>query len=148
MHAVFGVQAILINGQFPGPKIECQTDDNLIINVHNSLPEPFLLSWYGQIDLRTNELICSFSKFCPVSKINEDHIVRRHAATNSCYMAASIGKTHCHVWCGSGSFFFFLPTMLYVWSICKKSRRFLFTDIKQWAGIVRECWWLWNDVQI
>jgi hypothetical protein len=97
MHAVFGVQAILINGQFPGPKIECQTDDNLIINVHNSLPEPFLLSWYGQIDLRTNELICSFSKFCPVSKINEDHIVRRHAATNSCYMAASIGKTHCHV---------------------------------------------------
>ncbi|PUZ48438.1 hypothetical protein GQ55_7G245300 [Panicum hallii var. hallii] len=40
-------QAILINGQFPGPKIECQTNDNLIINVHNNLPEPFLLSWNG-----------------------------------------------------------------------------------------------------
>ncbi|CAO2043340.1 unnamed protein product [Urochloa humidicola] len=40
-------QAILINGQFPGPKIECQTNDNLIINVRNRLPEPFLLSWNG-----------------------------------------------------------------------------------------------------
>uniref|UniRef100_A0ACD5UTD7 Uncharacterized protein n=1 Tax=Avena sativa TaxID=4498 RepID=A0ACD5UTD7_AVESA len=40
-------QGILINGQFPGPEIDCQTNDNLIINVHNSLPEPFLLSWNG-----------------------------------------------------------------------------------------------------
>nr|CAB3496044.1 unnamed protein product [Digitaria exilis] len=40
-------QGILINGQFPGPTIECQTNDNLIINVRNSLPDPFLLSWNG-----------------------------------------------------------------------------------------------------
>ncbi|TVU14891.1 hypothetical protein EJB05_38388 [Eragrostis curvula] len=40
-------QGILINGQLPGPEIECQTNDNLIINVRNSLPEPFLLSWNG-----------------------------------------------------------------------------------------------------
>ncbi|CAL4922492.1 unnamed protein product [Urochloa decumbens] len=40
-------QGILINGQFPGPAIECQTGDNLIINVRNSLPDPFLLSWNG-----------------------------------------------------------------------------------------------------
>ncbi|XP_062224889.1 L-ascorbate oxidase homolog [Phragmites australis] len=40
-------QGILINGQFPGPEIECQTNENLIINVRNSLPEPFLLSWNG-----------------------------------------------------------------------------------------------------
>lgn len=39
------VQGILINGQFPGPEIHCVTNDNLIINVHNDLPEPFLLSW-------------------------------------------------------------------------------------------------------
>lgn len=38
-------QGILINGQFPGPQIEAVTNDNLIINVFNSLPEPFLLSW-------------------------------------------------------------------------------------------------------
>uniref|UniRef100_A0A2N9HHV4 L-ascorbate oxidase homolog n=1 Tax=Fagus sylvatica TaxID=28930 RepID=A0A2N9HHV4_FAGSY len=40
-------QGILINGQFPGPEIYSVTNDNLIINVHNSLPEPFLLSWNG-----------------------------------------------------------------------------------------------------
>ncbi|KAJ1272289.1 hypothetical protein BS78_06G190800 [Paspalum vaginatum] len=40
-------QGILINGQFPGPKIECQTNDNFIINVRNRLPDPFLLSWNG-----------------------------------------------------------------------------------------------------
>ncbi|XP_075503419.1 L-ascorbate oxidase homolog isoform X1 [Primulina tabacum] len=45
----FGVcqQAILINGQFPGPDVYAVTNDNLIINVHNNLPEPFLLSWNG-----------------------------------------------------------------------------------------------------
>ncbi|GJN32432.1 hypothetical protein PR202_gb20941 [Eleusine coracana subsp. coracana] len=40
-------QGILINNQFPGPQIEAVTNDNLIINVHNNLTEPFLLSWSG-----------------------------------------------------------------------------------------------------
>ncbi|CAA6656609.1 unnamed protein product [Spirodela intermedia] len=39
-------QGILINGMFPGPPIEAVTNDNLIINVHNSLAEPFLLSCF------------------------------------------------------------------------------------------------------
>lgn len=39
------LQGILINGQFPGPDIHSVTNDNLIINVFNSLDEPFLLSW-------------------------------------------------------------------------------------------------------
>lgn len=39
------LQGILINGQFPGPEIYSVTNDNLIINVHNQLNEPFLLSW-------------------------------------------------------------------------------------------------------
>ncbi|XP_062079168.1 L-ascorbate oxidase homolog [Humulus lupulus] len=38
-------QGILINGKFPGPDIHSVTNDNLIINVYNSLDEPFLLSW-------------------------------------------------------------------------------------------------------
>uniref|UniRef100_A0A2C9TZJ5 Plastocyanin-like domain-containing protein n=1 Tax=Manihot esculenta TaxID=3983 RepID=A0A2C9TZJ5_MANES len=38
-------RGILINGQFPGPDIHSVTNDNLIINVLNSLDEPFLLSW-------------------------------------------------------------------------------------------------------
>ncbi|GAA0153405.1 oxidase [Lithospermum erythrorhizon] len=40
-------QGILINGQFPGPHIECVTNENLIISVTNNLDEPFLLSWNG-----------------------------------------------------------------------------------------------------
>nr|CAB3455531.1 unnamed protein product [Digitaria exilis] len=40
-------QGILINGQFPGPRIECVTNDNLIVNVINNLDEPFLLTWNG-----------------------------------------------------------------------------------------------------
>uniref|UniRef100_A0A453BPA2 L-ascorbate oxidase n=1 Tax=Aegilops tauschii subsp. strangulata TaxID=200361 RepID=A0A453BPA2_AEGTS len=38
-------QGILINGQFPGPRIDCVTNDNLIVNVVNNLDEPFLITW-------------------------------------------------------------------------------------------------------
>ncbi|KAL8151963.1 hypothetical protein V2J09_021771 [Rumex salicifolius] len=41
-------QVILINGQFPGPTIDCVTNDNLIINVINNLDEPFLLTWQNR----------------------------------------------------------------------------------------------------
>lgn len=44
-------QGILINGQFPGPPIDSVTNDNLIINVFNSLDEPFLLSWWVLLSL-------------------------------------------------------------------------------------------------
>ncbi|KAM0849586.1 hypothetical protein ACQ4PT_053622 [Festuca glaucescens] len=40
-------QGILINGQFPGPRIDCVTNDNLIVNVVNNLDEPFLITWSG-----------------------------------------------------------------------------------------------------
>ncbi|OEL31009.1 L-ascorbate oxidase-like protein [Dichanthelium oligosanthes] len=67
-------QAILINGQFPGPKIECQTNDNLIINVHNNLSEPFLLSWYD-LDLHTSELICSFKALNIKRLVGETYLI-------------------------------------------------------------------------
>ncbi|GFZ12875.1 SKU5 similar 13 [Actinidia rufa] len=38
---------ILINGQFPGPKINCTSNNNIVVNVFNNLDEPFLLTWYG-----------------------------------------------------------------------------------------------------
>lgn len=40
-------QVILINGQFPGPKLDCVTNDNIVLNVINKLNEPFLLTWNG-----------------------------------------------------------------------------------------------------
>ncbi|KAG7539739.1 Cupredoxin [Arabidopsis thaliana x Arabidopsis arenosa] len=46
-------RGILINGLYPGPDIYSVTNDNLIINVHNDLDEPFLLSWNG-VQLRKN----------------------------------------------------------------------------------------------
>ncbi|KAJ1419100.1 Multicopper oxidase, type 1 [Sesbania bispinosa] len=38
---------ILINGQFPGPRLDLVTNDNVILNLINKLDEPFLLTWNG-----------------------------------------------------------------------------------------------------
>ncbi|KAL4585534.1 hypothetical protein LXL04_010156 [Taraxacum kok-saghyz] len=46
-------QGILINGQFPGPQMDWVTDDNVIVNIYNSLNVPFLITWNG-IDQRRN----------------------------------------------------------------------------------------------
>ncbi|KAL2927211.1 L-ascorbate oxidase-like protein [Bienertia sinuspersici] len=40
-------RGILINGQFPGPTIECDTNDNVIVTINNKLDEPFLMTWNG-----------------------------------------------------------------------------------------------------
>ncbi|KAF8409983.1 hypothetical protein HHK36_002503 [Tetracentron sinense] len=40
-------QGILINGLFPGPPIDCVTNDNIIINVFNKIDQPFLITWNG-----------------------------------------------------------------------------------------------------
>ncbi|WOL04601.1 L-ascorbate oxidase [Canna indica] len=45
----FGVpqQVILINDQFPGPNINCSSNNNIVVNVFNNLDEPFLFTWNG-----------------------------------------------------------------------------------------------------
>ncbi|KAM3217881.1 L-ascorbate oxidase [Capsicum annuum] len=40
-------QAILINGQFPGPRINCTSNNNIVVNVFNHLDEPLLFTWNG-----------------------------------------------------------------------------------------------------
>ncbi|CAK9166433.1 unnamed protein product [Ilex paraguariensis] len=40
-------QVILINGQFPGPRLDCVTNDNIVLNLINKLDQPFLLTWNG-----------------------------------------------------------------------------------------------------
>lgn len=40
-------QVILINGQFPGPRVDVVTNDNIILNLINKLDQPFLLTWNG-----------------------------------------------------------------------------------------------------
>ncbi|KAJ7966932.1 L-ascorbate oxidase-like protein [Quillaja saponaria] len=57
---------ILINGQFPGPDIHSVTNDNLIINVFNSLDEPFLLSWNGVQQRRNSYEDGVIGTTCPI----------------------------------------------------------------------------------
>ncbi|XP_062101473.1 L-ascorbate oxidase homolog [Humulus lupulus] len=59
-------QGILINGQFPGPDIHSVTNDNLIINVHNSLDEPFLISWNGIQNRRNSFEDGVWGTTCPI----------------------------------------------------------------------------------
>uniref|UniRef100_A0A1D1XV66 L-ascorbate oxidase n=1 Tax=Anthurium amnicola TaxID=1678845 RepID=A0A1D1XV66_9ARAE len=59
-------QGILINGQFPGPDIHSVTNDNLIINVHNSLTEPFLISWNGIQQRRNSWQDGVYGTNCPI----------------------------------------------------------------------------------
>ncbi|KAK1289243.1 Monocopper oxidase-like protein SKU5 [Acorus calamus] len=40
-------QVIAINGQFPGPIVNVTTNWNVVVNVHNNLDEPFLVTWDG-----------------------------------------------------------------------------------------------------
>ncbi|KAI9128120.1 hypothetical protein K1719_001113 [Acacia pycnantha] len=62
----FKQQGILINGQFPGPEIYSVTNDNLIINVFNNLPEPFLLSWNGVQQRRNSYQDGVHGTTCPI----------------------------------------------------------------------------------
>ncbi|KAF5804097.1 putative laccase [Helianthus annuus] len=59
-------QGILINGQFPGPQINCVTNDNLIISVYNYLNEPFLLSWNGLQHRRNSWQDGTYGTTCPI----------------------------------------------------------------------------------
>ncbi|PIN13591.1 Laccase [Handroanthus impetiginosus] len=59
-------QGILINGQFPGPTIDCVTNDNLIISVYNYLNEPFLISWNGLQQRRNSWQDGVFGTSCPI----------------------------------------------------------------------------------
>ncbi|KAF5183577.1 L-ascorbate oxidase-like protein [Thalictrum thalictroides] len=59
-------QVILINGRFPGPEIHAVTNDNLIINVVNHLPEPFLLTWNGVQQRKNSWQDGVYGTNCPI----------------------------------------------------------------------------------
>lgn len=59
-------QGILINGQFPGPDIYSVTNDNIIVNVFNNLPEPFLLSWNGVQQRKNSFEDGVYGTTCPI----------------------------------------------------------------------------------
>ncbi|KAJ0432355.1 putative laccase [Helianthus annuus] len=57
---------MLINGQFPGPTIECKTNDNVIVNVVNKLDEPFLITWNGVKQRKTSWQDGVLGTNCPI----------------------------------------------------------------------------------
>jgi L-ascorbate oxidase len=38
-------KVILINGEFPGPRINCSSNNNIVVNVFNQLDHPLLFTW-------------------------------------------------------------------------------------------------------
>ncbi|KAL5557129.1 hypothetical protein UlMin_039365 [Ulmus minor] len=59
-------KGILINGQFPGPNIDCVTNDNIIVNVINKLDEPFLITWNGIKQRKTSWQDGVLGTNCPI----------------------------------------------------------------------------------
>ncbi|KAL5713874.1 hypothetical protein ACHQM5_015910 [Ranunculus cassubicifolius] len=59
-------EGILINGEFPGPDIYAVTNDNLVINVHNNLLEPFLITWNGLQHRKNSWEDGVFGTTCPI----------------------------------------------------------------------------------
>jgi len=59
-------EGILINGQFPGPEIYSVTNDNININLHNNLREPFLVSMNGILQRKDSWKDGMYGTTCPV----------------------------------------------------------------------------------
>lgn len=85
-------QGILINGQFPGPDIHSVTNNNLIINVFNSLDEPFLLSWNGIQQRRNSYEDGVWGTTCPIPPgKNFTYILQVKDQIGSFYYFPSLG---------------------------------------------------------
>ncbi|KAL8242067.1 hypothetical protein R6Q59_012369 [Mikania micrantha] len=85
-------QGILINGQFPGPDIHSVTNDNLIINVVNSLDEPFLISWNGIQQRRNSFEDGVYGTTCPIPPgKNFTYIMQAKDQIGSFYYFPSLG---------------------------------------------------------
>ena len=46
-HRILKKKRILINGQSPGPKIECNEGDTIVVRVHNKLDVGTSIHWHG-----------------------------------------------------------------------------------------------------
>ncbi|KAH6784990.1 SKU5 similar 12 [Perilla frutescens var. hirtella] len=59
-------KGILINGQFPGPMINCTSNNNIVVNVFNNLDEPFLLTWSGIQQRKNSWQDGTLGTMCPI----------------------------------------------------------------------------------
>ncbi|KAG8390695.1 hypothetical protein BUALT_Bualt01G0110300 [Buddleja alternifolia] len=59
-------KVIVINNQFPGPKINSTTNNNIVINVFNNLDEPLLFTWNGVQQRRNSWQEGTLGTNCPI----------------------------------------------------------------------------------
>uniref|UniRef100_A0A0D9V743 L-ascorbate oxidase n=1 Tax=Leersia perrieri TaxID=77586 RepID=A0A0D9V743_9ORYZ len=60
-------KVILINDAFPGPTINCSSNNNIVINVFNELDQPLLFTWHG-IQQRKNSWMDGMpGTMCPIA---------------------------------------------------------------------------------
>ncbi|CAN4095476.1 unnamed protein product [Withania somnifera] len=85
-------QAILINGQFPGPEIISVTNDNVLINVFNNLDEDFLISWSGVQNRKNSFQDGVWGTTCPIPPwLNFTYSLHMKDQIGSFYYFPSLG---------------------------------------------------------
>ena len=60
-------QGILINGQFPGPQINCTSNNNIYVNVFNELDEPLLITFAGVQHRKNSWQDGTLGTMCPIA---------------------------------------------------------------------------------
>ena len=60
-------QGILVNNQFPGPEINCTSNNNIVINVFNNLDEPLLFTWHGVQQRKNSWQDGTPGTMCPIA---------------------------------------------------------------------------------
>ncbi|KAL6545252.1 L-ascorbate oxidase [Orobanche gracilis] len=59
-------QIITINDQFPGPWINCTSNNNIVVNVFNNLDEPLLFTWNGIQQRKNSWMEGTLGTNCPI----------------------------------------------------------------------------------
>ncbi|KAL6620438.1 hypothetical protein ACP70R_035577 [Stipagrostis hirtigluma subsp. patula] len=59
-------KVILINGEFPGPRINCTSNNNIVVNVFNELDQPLLFHWHGMQQRKDSWMDGLIGTQCPI----------------------------------------------------------------------------------
>ncbi|KAJ1263386.1 hypothetical protein BS78_09G180600 [Paspalum vaginatum] len=60
-------KVILINGEFPGPRINCSSNNNIVVNVFNQLDQPLLFTWNGMQHRKNSWMDGMPGTQCPIA---------------------------------------------------------------------------------
>uniref|UniRef100_A0A0D9WHW9 L-ascorbate oxidase n=1 Tax=Leersia perrieri TaxID=77586 RepID=A0A0D9WHW9_9ORYZ len=60
-------KVILINGEFPGPRINCSSNNNIVVNVFNELDQPLLFTWNGMQHRKNSWMDGLAGTNCPIA---------------------------------------------------------------------------------